>query len=62
MLKIWVITLKQRLHELEDKYDIIGDVRGKGLFCGVELVKDRKTKEPVHESCSNGNCRPLFKK
>ena len=38
------------MHELEDKYDIIGDVRGKGLFCGVELVKDRKTKEPVHES------------
>ena len=32
--------LKDRLHELEDKYDIIGDVRGKGLFCGVELVKD----------------------
>ena len=42
--------LKDKLHALEDKYDIIGDVRGKGLFCGVELVKDRETKEPVHES------------
>jgi taurine-pyruvate aminotransferase len=42
--------LKDKLHALEEKYDIIGDVRGKGLFCGVELVKDRKTKEPVHES------------
>jgi taurine-pyruvate aminotransferase len=42
--------LKDKLHALEDKYEIIGDVRGKGLFCGVELVKDRDTKEPVHES------------
>ncbi|MCW2269589.1 Taurine--pyruvate aminotransferase [compost metagenome] len=39
-----------RLRELQDKYSIIGDVRGKGLFCGMELVKDRKTKEPVAES------------
>lgn len=39
-----------RLHELMDKYEIIGDVRGKGLFVGFELVKDRQTKEPVDES------------
>jgi taurine-pyruvate aminotransferase len=42
--------LMSRLHELKDKYPIIGDVRGKGLFCGLELVKDRATKEPVAES------------
>ena len=42
--------LKDKLNALQDKYEIIGDVRGKGLFCGVELVKDRQTKEPVHES------------
>ena len=42
--------LKDKLNALQDKYEIIGDVRGKGLFCGIELVKDRQTKEPVHES------------
>lgn len=42
--------LMGRLRELKDKYELIGDVRGKGLFVGAELVKDRQTKEPVHES------------
>ena len=42
--------LMGRLNELKDKHEIIGDVRGKGLFVGAELVKDRKTKEPVDES------------
>ncbi|MBY4675191.1 aminotransferase family protein [Marinobacterium arenosum] len=42
--------LRGRLNQLMEKYDVIGDVRGKGLFAGFELVKDRTTKEPVDES------------
>jgi 4-aminobutyrate aminotransferase len=34
-----------RLRAVQDKHAIIGDVRGKGLMIGIELVKDRETKE-----------------
>ena len=33
------------LNEIKEKYQMIGDVRGLGLFCGLELVADRETKE-----------------
>lgn len=35
--------------ELKYEFDIVGDVRGAGLFIGLELVKDRKTRTPATE-------------
>jgi len=39
----------KRLLEMKEKYEMIGDVRGLGLFIGVEIVKDKKTKERGEE-------------
>lgn len=40
------------LRSLVDRYTIVGDVRGSGLFLGVELVRDRETREPATEEAS----------
>jgi 4-aminobutyrate aminotransferase-like enzyme len=37
---------------LADKYPIIGNIRGRGCMQGLELVKDRATKEPANEVMS----------
>jgi 4-aminobutyrate aminotransferase-like enzyme len=39
--------LKNRLEELQHKYALIGDVRGSGLFLGIDLVLNRSTREPA---------------
>ncbi|KAJ0252429.1 Alanine--glyoxylate aminotransferase 2 1 [Hirschfeldia incana] len=39
--------LIQRLKDLQKRHDIIGDVRGRGLMVGIELVSDRKDKTPA---------------
>ena len=44
--------LRQRFEELKEKHTAIGDVRGLGLMQGLELVKDRNTKEPAPEILS----------
>ena len=45
--------LLEGLKGLMAKHPIIGDVRGKGLFAGIEIVKDRATKEPIAEAVAN---------
>lgn len=55
--------IKKRLMEFKDKCAIVGDVRGEGLMIGLEMVKDKTTKEPLerkhtlrlfHECLSRG--------
>jgi len=40
------------LKKLKEKHKIIGDVRGKGLMLGIEMVKDRTTKVPASAECA----------
>ena len=44
--------LLDKLRPLKDRFSIVGDVRGSGLFLGIELVKDRGTLEPAGQEAS----------
>ena len=56
------VYVTKRLMEIKDKYRVIGDIRGPGLMIGIELVKDKDTKEKnfeaehymVHEAMNRG--------
>jgi 4-aminobutyrate aminotransferase-like enzyme len=48
--------LLEGLRALQERYEFIGCVRGRGLLIGVELVRDRATREPL----SRDTCRRLF--
>jgi 4-aminobutyrate aminotransferase len=40
-----------RLRELQGRHEVIGEVRGKGLMVGMELVEDRTSRAPAKELC-----------
>ncbi|MCE9582705.1 MAG: acetyl ornithine aminotransferase family protein [Planctomycetes bacterium] len=42
--------LKNRLHQLALQFDIVGDVRGRGLMIGMEIVKNHETREPFPQA------------
>ncbi|MHB8782467.1 MAG: 4-aminobutyrate--2-oxoglutarate transaminase [Desulfobacteria bacterium] len=41
--------IRARFEELRNRFEIVGDVRGKGPMMAIELVRDRKTKTPASE-------------
>ncbi|RTZ99053.1 MAG: 4-aminobutyrate--2-oxoglutarate transaminase [Deltaproteobacteria bacterium] len=43
-------TLKKRFDDLQTRYEIVGEVRGKGPMLAIELVQDRKSKTPATET------------
>lgn len=47
------LHLQAGLHRLKERYGCIGDVRGRGLMAGVEIVGDRKTKAPSLDLARN---------
>ncbi len=46
----------KKLKPFEDKYSFIGETRGRGLFLAIEMVKDKKTKQPL----SKNACQKIF--
>ena len=40
-----------RFEALADKYEVVGDIRGPGLFIGIDLVEDSDTKKPATTAC-----------
>lgn len=51
--------LGERLNDLSKKYDFIGDVRGIGFMWTLELVKDKKLKEPVRTPSQKYSSNPI---
>ena len=43
-------SIMARMNKMKEAHPIIGDVKGKGFLLGIELVKDKATKEPFEEA------------
>ena len=52
--------LLEQFEVLKGKHAMVGDVRGKGLFCGMELVLDRETRDPVPEATAQAIVADCF--
>ena len=48
-VKIMGVRLMRNLQELKQRHAVVGDVRGIGLFCGLEIVEDKVSKKPMDE-------------
>jgi taurine--2-oxoglutarate transaminase len=58
--KAWEPKMREKLEALKAKHPSIGDVRGRGLFWCVDLVKDRATKEPFNTYAEKIAGKPLL--
>ena len=47
-------TIMARFRSFADRFDVVGDIRGRGAMCAIELVCDRATKEPMSADEMNG--------
>ncbi len=54
--------LLERLMRLREKYEFVGDVRGKGLLIGVDLVRDRKSREMLGRSITEAIFKEALKR
>ncbi|MEP6476087.1 MAG: aminotransferase class III-fold pyridoxal phosphate-dependent enzyme, partial [Actinomycetota bacterium] len=50
-------TIMARFRSFAERFDVVGDVRGRGAMCAIELVSDRGTKEPLGAGAMNGIAR-----